>query len=96
MLFRTLTEAPRGVHSALEVEEDSSYPSREVSSTPITAATNKVPPTSTLVMAVLAPNTTASRNLRMPRNLPFAFDELYGIRASHSYRPRPGPNTIHQ
>ena len=30
------------------------------------------------------------------KNLPYAFDELYEIRASHSYRPRPGPNTIHQ
>jgi hypothetical protein len=29
-------------------------------------------------------------------NLPFAFDELYEIRAPRSYRPRPGPNTIHQ
>jgi hypothetical protein len=30
------------------------------------------------------------------KNLPFAFDELYEIRAFRSYRPRPGPNTIHQ
>jgi aerobic carbon-monoxide dehydrogenase large subunit len=44
------------------------------------AATNKVPPTSTLVMAVLAPSTTASKNLCMPRNLPFAFNELYATR----------------
>jgi hypothetical protein len=30
------------------------------------------------------------------KNLPFAFEELYEIRASRSYRPRPGPNTFHQ
>jgi hypothetical protein len=30
------------------------------------------------------------------KNLPYAFDELYEIRAFRSYRPRPGPNTIHQ
>ena len=30
------------------------------------------------------------------KNLPFVFDELYEIRASYSYRPRPGPNTIPQ
>ena len=85
-----------GAYFAIDEVEASSYPSREVRRTPITAATNKVPPTSTLVMAVLAPNTTASKNLCMPRNLPFAFDELYEIRAFRSYRPRPGPNTIHQ
>jgi hypothetical protein len=30
------------------------------------------------------------------KNLPFAFDELYEIRAFRSYRPRPGPNTLQQ
>src|SRR5215207_2820932 len=60
-----------GAYSVKEEEEDSSYPSREVRSTPITAATNKVPPTSTLVMAVLAPSTTASKNLCTPREPPF-------------------------
>jgi hypothetical protein len=71
-----------GAYSAKEEEVDSSYPSRDVRRTPITAATNKVPPTSTLVMAVLAPSTTPSKNLCMPRNLPFVFNELYATRPS--------------
>src|SRR5829696_6569904 len=29
-------------------------------------------------------------------NLPFAYDELYKIRASRSYRPRPDLNTFNQ
>src|ERR671910_2381725 len=67
MRLRTLTEAPRCALRLRRGREDSSYPSREVSSTPITAATNKVPPSSTLVMTLLAPSTTASRNLSTPR-----------------------------
>ena len=30
------------------------------------------------------------------KNLPFAFDELYEIRAFRSYRLRPGPNILQQ